>query len=196
MWRGERLMRAATAAVASTSLALGFHLAAGATMPRAQGVLVPLLAAFAVSLQLSGKAMSRWRLALAVALSQAAFHVSFGLGLTSGQAPNGDQIGHVHDHAHAPEGVTAAVSHAGHGQGMIASHILAAVATYVVLRRSDVLLAWATRLVRALIDRLRVPSIRVAIAKAGHGPLVAAPGRVRRIVASPHGLRGPPFSLA
>lgn len=199
-------MRAATAAVVSTALALGFHLAAGAPLPAAQGVVVPLIAAGAISLQFAGRAMSRARLALTVMLSQGAFHVTFGLGsatmpaVTSG-GPHAVHSAATHSASHGigAESIVTQAGHAGHaGSGtiMIVSHLAAAAATYVVLRRADVLLAWAARLVAAILSRLAchvAPHIGVAFrAQAKPSPLSSKAS----IAATPKGVRGPPLVLA
>ena len=174
------------------------HVAAGGAMPSGAGLAVPLVLAFAVSAQLAG-AVSRWRLAAAVALSQFAFHTLFSwgvgasVGLASGQGP------HAGHDARALALTVASGGHAAHMHvtpAMIATHALAAYGTYAVLRRADVLIESGRRWASAFLSRLHVPSPwRPAPLGIGTPSPRPAPRR-SRVVASPGGLRGPPLSLA
>lgn len=190
MRRAERIIRAGVAACLSTALALGFHVAAGAPMPQAPGVLVPLAISFAVCLHLAGTAMSRWRLALGVALSQLAFHTLFALGTGSVTPAATDALGE-HQHGSLELAFAASAGHH-HGLSMTVGHACAAALTYVLLRRADVLLAFAARLVAWLSQRLGLnprPLAVVARPRAWIARHLAAP---RRIVTSPRLMRGPP----
>lgn len=189
-------MRAATVACLSTGVALAMHVAGGGAVPATPGVVVPLLLAFAVSAQLSGAAMSRWRLATAVVAAQALFHTMFALGsgarvVASGSGPHA---------AHQPTSLTvdamgahAAPAHV--SPSMLAAHAAAAAAIYVLLRRADVFVALIRRAADSLAARLTIARPRLAI----RTRITALPGRVPvaiSIARCPRGLRGPPLRLA
>jgi hypothetical protein len=174
------------------------HVAGGGAMPSAAGLAVPWILALAVSAQLAGAA-SRWRLALAVVLSQFAFHVlfSWGVGASVSLAPGqGPHAGHN------PLSMTLDVargSHAAHmalTPTMLAAHALAALGTYTVLRRADVLLESGRRWARSLLARLRVPAPWRPAPFGPFAPSSRRPPRRSRVVALPRGVRGPPLSLA
>jgi hypothetical protein len=194
MRRSERLVRAAVVACLSTAVALAMHVAGGGAMPAAPGVLVPLLLAFAVSAQLAGAAMSRWRLATAVAAAQAMFHASFALG------PGAHVIASGPHASHSPTSLTveSVGDHAAHSHltpSMVGAHAVAAVATYVLLRRADVLVALILRAAASLVSRLEATAPRLT----PHGVAPAFPSRTpahTSIARSPRGLRGPPLRLA
>jgi hypothetical protein len=196
MRRSERLLRAAVAACLSTGVALAMHVAGGGALPAAPGILVPLVLAFAVSIQLAGTAMSRWRLWAAVGVAQVLFHAMFALGsganlVASGTGPHSshEPTGLTLDSA----GVPAAHSHL--TPSMLAAHAAAAVATYALLRRADVLVALVRQAAAALAARLTIARPRLA----AHTHIATRPGRVPvtlHIAHSPHGLRGPPLHLA
>lgn len=190
MRRAERIMRAGAAACLSTGLALGFHVAAGAAMPQAPGVLVPLAISFAVCLHLAGTAMSRWRLALGVVLSQLAFHTLFALGTGSVSAASGDALG-GHQHGAMELAFDASIGHH-HGLSMTVGHACAAALTYVLLRRADVLLAFAARLVAWLRYRLGLSPRPLSVVARPRAVVARRFAPPRRIVTSPCLMRGPP----
>lgn len=193
MRRSERVLRAAALACVSTSLALALHLAGGGAMPAAPGLAAPLVVAFVVGVQLAGVAMSRWRLATSVLVAQAAFHTMFAFG--SGAAVAAIGPGH-HPGRIAVDPSAATVAHDHGGQStMMVAHLLAALATYVVLRRADVLLAWGARLVGAVLARLTIPCRAAAFVRPPRrAPILACAARTR-IASTPRPLRGPPFVL-
>lgn len=176
------------------------HVAGGGTMPSPSGVAVPFILALAAGAQLAGAALSRWRLAAAVTVSQAAFHVLFawGVGASVSVAPGlGAHAGHD------PSALTLAVGggdptmqHSHLTPAMIAAHALAAIGTYAVLRHAEVLLEASRRWVRDLVSRLVLPTTRTL---APVGRIVAVRSAIplrTRIVALAQGERGPPLSLA
>lgn len=185
MRRSERLLRAATAAFLSTGVALAMHIAGGSMIPAAPGVVVPLVLAFAVSTQLAGAPMSRWRLATAVVAAQALFHAAFALGpgatvVASGSGPHA---------SHQLTGLTV------DSASVHAAHAAAAAATYALLRRADVFVALLRRAAGSLTARLTVARPRLAT----RDRITALPGRVPVAVSvarCPRGLRGPPLRLA
>ena len=199
MRRSERLLKALAVACLSTGVALAMHVAGGGSLPTPSGIAVPFILAFAVGAQLAGAAGSRWRLATAVTVSQAAFHVlfSWGAGATMSVEPGlGSHAGHD------PRTLALTVAGGGHSMqahltpAMIAAHALAALGTYALLRHAEVLLEAGRRWARDLVSRLEVPSTRTLV-PAGRA-LAASPALARRtrIVAHAQGVRGPPLSLA
>ncbi len=199
MRRSERLLRAVAAACMSTGVALGMHVAGGGSMPAAPGIVVPLALAFVVSAQLASVAMSRWRLALAVIASQAAFHATFVFGAGGSLGVVGNDPHAAHDAGSLvldSSGIVAAHHHTSTSPAMLAAHALAAVVTYVLLRRADVLLAWGARLARALWSRLALPAVplmaRPAVRAAAWTPTLTR----TRVASTPRLLRGPPVALS
>lgn len=175
MRRSERLLRGAVVACLSTAVALAMHVAGGGAMPTAIGVAVPLGLTLGAGAHLASTPLSRWRLAAAVVAAQVLFHGAFALGRD----------------AHA--------SHAAHAQvtpSMLLAHAAAALATYAVLRRADVLVALIRRATVSLVRRLtRVPPRPVLSHRASpilpdHAPRAIGIARCTR------GLRGPPLCLA
>ncbi|WP_291378923.1 hypothetical protein [Demequina sp.] len=196
MRRSERLLRAAAVACLSTGVALAMHVAGGGILPAAPGIVVPLVLAFAVSIQLAAAAMSRWRLGSAVVVSQALFHSLFALG----SGPSVVATGTGAHGSHQPTALTLDSAGAGatHGHftpSMLAAHAGAAIATYALLRRADVLVSLIRRAAHALTTRLTLTPRRLA----ARPRIVVRSGRIPvalRIARSPHGLRGPPLHLA
>ena len=196
MRRSERLLRAAVAACLSTGVALAMHVAGGGALPAAPGILVPLALTFAVSVQLAGTAMSRWRLGAAVVVAQVLFHAMFALGsgasiVASGAGPHSSHqpTGFAFDSAGVP---------AAHGHltpSMLAAHVAAAIATYALLRRADVLVALIRRAAHALAARLTIAQPRL-VARTRIGARAGRTPDAIRIARSPHGVRGPPCHLA
>ncbi len=196
--RSERLLKASIAACLSTGVAVAMHVAGGGAMPSLAGVAIPLFLAFVVSSHLAGGA-SRWRLATAVVFSQFVFHTlfSWGIGASVSVAPG--QGAHA---GHGTQGLVlnvASAAHATHGHltaAMIASHTLAALGTYAVLRRADVLLESGRRWARSLLSRLVLPGTWRPTPLFSAAPVQRPAPRRSRIASLPHGLRGPPLFLA
>ncbi len=172
-------------------------------MPSAGSVALPFVIALAVSVNLAGVALSRWRLAAAVTLAQVAFHTAFAWGAggatttmpaTAGAGPHAG-----HDAASLTVTVDAAASaaHATHlSPGMIAAHVAAAVATYALLRHGELLLEAARAWAASLVSRLRVPRASLPLATRASAPQRRPVVVVSHTPASAHGVRGPPLSLA
>ena len=198
MQRSERLLKASVAACLSTGVAVAMHVAGGGVMPSLPALAVPLLLALAVSAQLAGFA-SRWRLALAVGLSQIGFHTLFSWGvgaslsLTPGQGPHA---------GHDPLSMSLDVAGAGHAghmaltPEMVTAHALAALGTYAVLRRADVLLESGRRWARSFLERLQVVTPCRPAPVGLHFTAVRPTPRRQRVASLPRGVRGPPLSLA
>lgn len=148
------------------------HVAAGGAVPGWLGVAVPWVLAAMVCTVLAGRALSLWRLTIAVVLSQTLFHTLFVLGTVT---PGAAISGHVHGAAAAPAGQATAAAPAP-DLAMWASHLAAAVLTIVVLHRGEAavrrLLALASEVFDALrlrldvVDGIRIPALRPAPATA------------------------------
>jgi len=198
--RAERFARGWLIAGASTLVAASSHVAGGGMQPGVLGVVLALAVAVPVSIALAGVHLSTVRLAVAVALSQVAFHLFFSLGAEGGggaSATGGHHSALVISTA-ADGSVSGAVAGAMvmGGPTMWLAHALAAVVTIVALRRGEGA-AWA--LVRLAVRGLTVASLLTA----GHRPEVPVvrrpptptgvrphpPGR-RHLTARPR--RGPP----
>lgn len=191
-----RTARALTGAGVATGVALASHVAAGAPMPTAAGVLVPLALSTAAWLQLSGRAASLWRLGTGVLLSQWLFHQLFSLGAS------GSSVTAAGDHAlHGDVALTVvAPGHLGHGGGtMTAAHLAAAALTTAFLHRADSLYAALARAAAALgaLVTPRVPS--PPHARRRPATVVAqrpAPAHATRVASQPALVRGPPVAVS
>lgn len=151
------------------------HLAGNGTMPTMIGVGVPLVLTFAVGVPLAGAPLSRWRLATAVVAAQALFHLAFAL--------------HSGHHADQAQGAHVTPS-------MLAAHAFAALATYAVLRRADVLVAVIRGATLSLVRRLTVVAPRLATLRTTAPLPPGAPSLLIGIARCTRGLRGPPLFLA
>jgi GTP-binding protein len=199
----ERVGRAAILAALSTLTALGFHMSAGGHAPSAAGVLVPLALSFVVAVHLAGVRLTRWRVAVAAGVSQLAFHFLFGLGSGAVTAvATGEPLD---PHAGHDLGAVAAAAHTGDAMAgmdmssmhsMPLAHIAAAIITYLLIRRGDVVLAWLSTTARALraalAARLTTPSVPVVWHVPGVLPTVAAPSGLLARALPAVGLRAPP----
>ncbi|MGZ4614787.1 MAG: hypothetical protein ACXV4A_04445 [Actinomycetes bacterium] len=152
-----RWARGATVGSSATGLALAGHLLGGGVTPPVLPLLVLAALAVASSIGLSGR---RWSLPplLGVLLgAQVSFHVVF-----DGAAPS---------HRHAVVGHVMT----GHTLGwqMVAAHLLATLATALLLRRGE---AWCCRLVGVLADPLRATrQLTTPVAVGVAAPSVAVP---------------------
>lgn len=199
MTAASRLARAIAGAALSTFVALGSHILAGGAMPGAAGLAVPLLLSTALCFQFAGRALSLWRLTVAVVASQWIFHQLFMLG--SGDvgitATGGVHAGHA--------GGSLAV-HGGPGThaagGMTLSHAMAALVTVVAIFKAEQLIAALARgaararttLRDAVLSSLHLPSPDLRAV-----PLVTTVAPWRRwpvplaVASAPLSRRGPPL---
>lgn len=145
-----------------------------------------------MSTQLAGRALSLWRLALAVSISQALFHTLFVVGAGGVTVAAG---AHAH-HLGAGTLTVAADAHGAHGGGVMSvAHLVAAAVTTAVLLRLD----WALARAGAALDALVAALVRAIAAPSGVAPASprvapSSPFTVVRplVLASGIGLRGPP----
>jgi hypothetical protein len=142
--RWARFARGWIVAGFSTFVAALSHTVGGGGVPGVLAVVVSLAFAGIVSIALTGRTLSAWRLTLAVLVSQVIFHGLFSLGGAGGRLAQTDAgSGHAHDAGQtalllAPgAGGTAAAMPADHGWLMTLAHVVAAVVTVVALRYGE-----------------------------------------------------------
>ncbi|MFJ6416699.1 hypothetical protein [Paeniglutamicibacter sp. NPDC091659] len=166
--RSDRALRGAVAALFATMVALCSHVLAGGQVPDLLGVMLPLAVSVQVCILLSGRRFSIFRLSLAVAFSQFFFHGLFSLG--AGQS-NGTAMAAQHEHlmhtATTTSPIALEASHLTHGDPMLLAHVVAAIATVLVLHRGESILFSLAGLVdlfflgllRFLIAAIRIPVV-------------------------------------
>ncbi|WP_297082710.1 hypothetical protein [uncultured Demequina sp.] len=197
MSTSQRLTRAALAAAVSTFVALASHVLGGGSSPSAAGVVVPLVLSFAICMQLAGKALSLWRLGIAVTASQALFHTLFVLG-SGGTVVSGG--GHSHHGGDLTVTAMDTAAHGAHGGGlMTAAHIAAAILTTAALHRAEWLLERASRGLAWLAARLlpqALPTASPVVTSVRMPARASAPVSVRDVARGVRSLRGPPVLSA
>jgi hypothetical protein len=187
--RAERFARGWLTAGASTVVAAFSHVVGGGMQPGLLGVVLALAVAVPVSIALAGVHLSTVRLAVAVALSQVAFHLLFSLGASDagGASASGGHhtalvISTVADGAASGSAASTMVMG---GPAMWLAHALAAVVTIVALRRGEGA-AWG--LVRLAVRGLTVARLLIG----GHRPVsvvVRRAPRAARVLPRPPGKR-------
>ncbi len=209
---GSRTVRGVLAALLAVGSAAGAHTVGGHHAPHAVILILALAVSIPLCIALSTGRLSRGRLAVAVLLSQGALHGLFELFPAGSSAAvhdgsssaGGHAAGHHHDAVPAPLPASApdasslpADSASGVEWGMVAMHALAAVVSYVLLRRGEVILAALMELLdlrpavlRGFDSRAPLPPRpRMALRAGGEpvlGPWAVWPGE------GPRTLRGPP----
>ena len=186
--RHVRALRGAAAAWIATIVAATSHTLAGGGAPAPLLVGVLGILASPVAIAFIGRRLSAWRVGVAVAVSQALFHIAFAL--TAGADPAGVG-GHVHDlRLDAP---TTAGGVLPDGP-MLAGHLLAAAATMLALYSGERMLRALGRGIRSLLRRAAAPpTLPVASVRTVPGAVVAA--RAAGVVLSDLSRRGPPSSV-
>ena len=156
--RHVRALRGAAAAWIATIIAATSHTLAGGGAP--SPVLIAVLGVLAspVAIALVGRRLSVWRVGTAVAVSQGLFHTAFAM--TAGVDPTGLR-GHVHDVQLVGGTSTAGVLPDG---GMLVGHLIAAVATLVVLYHGERMLR-ACAPVSPITERMRMSIVFVTAAR-------------------------------
>lgn len=146
--RTPRLARGFLGASVATFVALLSHISAGGVVPGWIGMVLPLILSVLVCTFLVGRRLSLVRLTIAVAASQALFHLLFVLGTFSPSPVVG--AGHVHDSGHALAASMTATDVVGAnmtgasmtaaaiaGTSMWAAHAIAAAITVAALYRGE-----------------------------------------------------------
>ena len=135
--RWARFARGWIVAAVSTFVAALSHTVGGGAVPGLLAVVVSLAFAGIVSIALSGRTLSTWRLTAAVLVSQLIFHGLFSFGSAGGTLVTTDAATAHEDHAGSiavsalPAGT---MSGTDHGLMMTLAHVLAAVVTVIALR--------------------------------------------------------------
>lgn len=165
-----RVVRGGLAGTLAAALAGASHFAVDPAAPAPLVVAAAVAAAIGVCVLLAGHRMGPVRLGAAVALSQGAYHLLFSLPgrKTAGAAPDpghGAELAAGHPHP-LPGGLSPDVALLGPEHWpMLLVHLLAVVATYLLLRHGervwwslvDVLGAPVRRLLAAAIPRITAP---------------------------------------
>jgi hypothetical protein len=182
--RARRLARGWAGAAIATSAAAISHAAAGGQAPPVVLVLLSLALSGPLCMALAGRVLSRSSLLLGVLLSQSVLHALFAASGGAGTVAHAahPSLHHAAQHGAAggapgPALVLDVQSHAEHGgTAMVVSHVLAALASYVLMRHGEVA---AVVLLEAL--RLRVRRRRQVL------PAPVVVGRPRAVRAGrPH----------
>lgn len=197
MNRATQLARGATTAAVALFLAAFSHGIAAGEAPGGVGLVFAALVALAASVAFVGRRVTPIRVALAVIVSQGAFHLLFGVGAGSGGLVVSG-TGH-HQVVTVVEGAAPAATHVAHSDGaMLVAHALAAVLTIVYLLAVEAA-AWRSLAgtARRLVGRLTGASTPVPVAVRVPRPATdAAPVPARsRLLNSALRYRGPPAHL-
>jgi len=203
--RWARFARGWIVALFATFVAALSHTVGGGAVPGALAVVVSLAFAGMVSVALSGRTLSTWRLTLAVLVSQLIFHGLFSFGTAGGALVITDAApGHAHAAGSlvvsAPSaGSVAAMSGADHGLMMTIAHIVAAGITVVALcygeRAFWGLFSTAAVALKALVRAL----VLTPIPNIPHALAASSAWRAPRdllVLLSPMRHRGPPVRLS
>lgn len=193
--RAIRTLRGGIAAAVAIEVALLSHVLAGGAAPDALLVALTFVVSWIVCLALAGRRLSLVRLALAVGLSQFAFHATFSV-LGTPQAAAASGGAHAH-HAMTMDAAPHATAMVAADPLMWAAHALAAVVTIAALYRGEravrALLEPLVTLVRAVVHVVMVTPARPRRLAAARIENSVLPGR--RWVAEPATRRGPPRGI-
>ncbi|WP_293695811.1 hypothetical protein [uncultured Agrococcus sp.] len=204
--RHLRALRGAITASFATFVALMSHIAAGADVPGALGIIVPLAIALPVCTLLAGRKLSLLGLSASVVVSQLLFHALFMFGtatltIQSGHAHHGAPIaaetvaqgsGAVHDHSHFLFADSPA---------MMLAHALAAAVTVAGLFYGEVALRAILRIGRRVMGFARAALVLVPVPEKPDAlsiPIVTEQPRepAAKELLPVHAYRGPPRSIA
>ena len=201
--RWARFARGWIVAGFSTFVAALSHTLGGGAVPGLLAVVVSLAFAAIVSIGLSGRTLSTWRLTVAVLVSQLIFHGLFSFGGAGGRLTEPDAMaGHAHDAGSAvllvPAGVAPGAMTGDHGSLMILAHVVAAVITVLALRFGERAFWGLFHTARVAVHAVVRALVLVPI---GHSPVAVAPfmprlpPRHRLALLSTMRHRGPPVCL-
>lgn len=199
MNRATQLVRGAATASVALFLAAFSHGVAGGEAPGSVGLALAAFVALGASVALVGRRTSPVRTALAVVVSQAAFHLLFGVGAgpASGEFVAGGAGHHATMAFVETAGAASVAAHSDHGTAMLIGHAIAAVATIVYLVAFE-RTAWAAfaaatrRFVLVLTGRAGVPAPVLAGHRPGRSAFVPPVLRSRLRFAALR-YRGPPL---
>ncbi|MET0674113.1 MAG: hypothetical protein ABWY37_11535 [Microbacterium pygmaeum] len=191
--RSLRAVRGVTAAAVATFLAAVSHTLGGGTAPSFPVIAAVALLAAPMATAIVGSRLALWRLAIAVALSQIAFHTAFSV--VAGMSPTGSVTSMAHDHTQAALSSAAPSMGATASPLMLLAHAIAAIVSIVILHRGE---RAARTLLRLVVDVLaaRTGEIVPPEGMGMPGPAASVPVRVPLTRLSEVILRrGPPVSL-
>lgn len=179
--RGARVARGTIAALVASFIAGFFHMIADGCPPSVFGLLLALAFAIPTCVLLAGKTLSRTRLSIAVAASQAVFHGTMNLGEFTAAATADAPLLGAHAHGTAvslvsPASAASAASHADHDPGMWFAHFAAAILTIWMLRRGEMTF-WA------LVQRTCL-AVASALLTVGLPPITRTRGAVPPVIGS------------
>ncbi|MBX3078192.1 MAG: hypothetical protein KF692_03045 [Cryobacterium sp.] len=193
MTRWARVARGTAAAAVSLFIAAFSHDLAGGALPGVAGIALCLAFSVLICIALVGRRMAKTRLAASITASQAMYHWFFGT-LGTSTIPTGPALGHVHD---APIEFGSFVAHAHADGDMLLAHLLAAIATFVILAFGERSMAATARYARALARSLfqAPPNISVS-ERPATGPAARRTSlpTARRVDHSGLRHRGPPLA--
>jgi hypothetical protein len=203
--RAQRLARGSVVGLVATTVAAVSHSLAGGYRPGALSFGAALIFAGMLGTLVIGRRPSLPRLAVAVGVSQLAFHLLFStLGAGGGSSVSTAGSGMSGMSAMVPSPITAPVAMSGHDHladpGMWIAHAIAAVLTVLFLRRAE-LAVWTmlTRLGRVLATGLAA-GLTVVLVPVTPGTAVRVPvrpsnvlGAAERFLAASALRRGPPL---
>ena len=206
MTRAAQLARGTATASVAVVLAACSHGIAGREAPGMVGLALAAVIAVGASVAFIGRRSTPLRTALAVIVSQAAFHLLFSVGASGGgggRAPVVTGSGHHHTLASSEGAATIAgqgLGHLGHADAaMLVGHTIAAALTivYLLVLERAVWLALGS-VARRFVLRLTTTTEPVAVAGVVPAPLVGTtPTRLHgRLAFTAVRYRGPPFALA
>ena len=203
MTRAAQLARGTATASVAVVLAAFSHGIAGREAPGMVGLALAAVVAVGASVAFVGRRSTPLRTALAVLVSQAAFHLLFGVGATGGGTLVATGSGHHQTLTLAEGAATITAQPAGHpghaDAAMLAGHAIAAALTiaYLLVLERAVWLS-LTAAARRFVLRLTTTTEPVAVAGVATAPLV---GTTRmslhgRLAFTALRYRGPPLTLA
>lgn len=191
--RQLRLVRAAAASSVATVLAAVSHTIGGGAAPHPLLVLAMAVLLIPVAAVLVGGRASRTRIALAVLVGQAAFHIVFALlgAPTTGSVAGASVTGHQHHIDLTTLGPAAAV--AAPDALMLVAHLVAAVLTTALLCHGESLIH---TIARWIVARLRARSASVRLPHRRRTPLSSlTPNLINPALTVSVSRRGPPVLL-
>lgn len=156
--RSTRALRGTAAAFFATFVSLCSHVLAGGDVPGILNVALPLALSLLVCMLLSGRQFTLWRLAGMVGFSQLLFHLLFSMGAGhSASSTTGGQDMHAHHGIAMPFDAAASADAATMSHGdttMLLAHLMAGLATVLILHRSEQMLIAAANIVDLLTWKL------------------------------------------
>ncbi|MNW46380.1 hypothetical protein D3C74_236730 [compost metagenome] len=148
--RSTRALRGTAAALFATFVSLTSHVLAGGAVPEVLNVALPLSLSVLVCMLLSGKRFTLKRLAGMVGFSQVIFHLLFSMGAENSSISTAEQALHAHHGMSMTVDVATSTNVAAMSHGdntMLLAHLMAGLATVLVLHRSEQLLIVASDIV-------------------------------------------------